>query len=113
MRIGKATRWLVKVALSIEQRKLTMIKVSEESEGNFPVLDAQDKLTDQDYQHVLIPRLETIICERGNARLLRGTADDFQGWELKVGAWTACGTQERSSPANAARPTVGLRLRLA
>ena len=41
-----------------------MIKVSEESERNVLVLEAQSKLTDQDYKDVLIPRLETIIRER-------------------------------------------------
>ena len=33
---------------------------------------------------MLIPRLETIIRERGKARLLLDTADDFQGWEPKA-----------------------------
>ena len=33
---------------------------------------------------MLIPRLETIIRERGNSRLLLDTADDFQGWEPKA-----------------------------
>ena len=61
-----------------------MIKASEESEGNVLVLEAQGKLTDRDYKDVLIPRLETIIHERGKARLLLDTADDFQGWEAKA-----------------------------
>ncbi|MHB1035494.1 MAG: SpoIIAA family protein [Pirellulales bacterium] len=61
-----------------------MFKVSEESEGSVLVLEAQGKLTDRDYKDVLIPRLETIIRERGKANFLLDTDDSFQGWELKA-----------------------------
>ena len=61
-----------------------MIRVSQESQGNILILEAQGKLTHQDYQDVLIPGLETIIRERGKARLLLDVGDDFQGWEPKA-----------------------------
>jgi hypothetical protein len=58
-----------------------MIKVLPGSEGNILVLKALDKLTDQDYKEVLIPRLESIIREHGKARLLLDMGDEFHGWE--------------------------------
>ena len=61
-----------------------MIKVSEESEGNVLVLEAEDRLTDRDYKDVLIPRVESVIRERGKARVLFDMGDNFQGWEWKA-----------------------------
>lgn len=58
-----------------------MIKVLPESKGNILVLSAIEKLTDQDYKDVLIPRLESIIHEFGKARLLLDMGDEFHGWE--------------------------------
>ncbi len=63
-----------------------MIKVSDESAGNVLVLEAQSRLTDEDYKTVLIPRLEQIIREHGKARLLLDMGDSFEGWEPKA-AW--------------------------
>ena len=59
-----------------------MIEVSPESEGNILVLRAVGKLTDKDYNDVLIPRLESIIQEHGKARLLLDMGDEFHGWEI-------------------------------
>jgi hypothetical protein len=47
-----------------------MIKISEESEGNVIVIEAEGKLTDRDYRDALIPRIESVIRERGKARVL-------------------------------------------
>lgn len=63
-----------------------MLKVSEESAGNILILEAESKLTDEDYKQVLIPRLEAIIQQHGKARLLLDMGDPFQGWEVKA-AW--------------------------
>lgn len=61
-----------------------MIRVSDESEGNVVILEAEDKLTDQDYKDVLIPRLESVIRERGKARVLFDMGDNFRGFEPKA-----------------------------
>jgi hypothetical protein len=58
-----------------------MIEVLPGSKGNILILRAVDKLTDQDYKEVLIPRLESIIREHGKARLLLDMGDEFHGWE--------------------------------
>jgi hypothetical protein len=58
-----------------------MIKVLPESKGNILILSAVGKLTDEDYKDLLIPRLESIIRERGKARLLLDMGDEFHGWE--------------------------------
>jgi hypothetical protein len=61
-----------------------MMKVADESGGNVLVLEAEGKLTHEDYKSVLIPRLESIIHERGKARLLLDMGDDIRGWEPKA-----------------------------
>jgi len=58
-----------------------MIEVME-SKGNLLWLRASGKLTDRDYQEVLIPRLEEVIWKQDKARLLFHLDPDFQGWEL-------------------------------
>lgn len=58
-----------------------MIEVQPESQGNILILKATEKLTDQDYRGVLIPRLEAIIRRHGKARVLLDVSEDFQGWE--------------------------------
>lgn len=63
-----------------------MLKISEESEGNILILEAESKLTDEDYKQVFIPRLEAIIQEHGQVRLLLDMGDPFQGWKPKA-AW--------------------------
>jgi hypothetical protein len=61
-----------------------MIRVSEKSEGKVVVLEAEGRLTDQDYKQVLIPRLESVISERGKARVLFDLGEKFRGWEWKA-----------------------------
>ena len=63
-----------------------MITILPESESNILVLSATGTLTDQDYQEVLIPRLESTIREHGKARLLLKMEDDFHGWTAAA-AW--------------------------
>jgi hypothetical protein len=63
------------------KKEVIMIKVLTESKGNCLLLSASDKLTDEDYKDVLIPRLESIIKEYGKARLLLDMGDEFHGWE--------------------------------
>ncbi len=58
-----------------------MIEVSPESHDNVLVLTALSKLTDEDYKQVLIPRLESIIRDHGQACLLLDMGDSFHGWD--------------------------------
>jgi len=58
-----------------------MIEVLPESKGNCLLLNATEKLTDQDYKEILIPRLEAIIKEYDKARLLLDMGEEFHGWE--------------------------------
>ncbi len=63
-----------------------MLKISNESGGNVLVLEAEHKLTDEDYKQLLIPRLEAMLQEHGKVRLLLDMGDNFEGWEPKA-AW--------------------------
>ena len=58
-----------------------MIRVSEQSAGNVVILEAEGKLTHQDYKDVLIPRIEAVIRERGKARVLFELGENFRGWD--------------------------------
>ena len=58
-----------------------MIEVVE-SKAKVLWLRASGKLTGQDYEEVLIPRLEEAIRDHGKVRLLFHLDQDFQGWEL-------------------------------
>ena len=65
----------------VTRKENSMIKVLPESKANILVLSAMGKLTDKDYKDVLIPRIELIIREHGNARLLLDMGDEFHGWD--------------------------------
>ena len=57
-----------------------MLEVMPESTGKILWLRAGDKLTDQDYRGVFIPRLEAVVREHGRVRVLFHLDPDFQGW---------------------------------
>lgn len=57
-----------------------MIEVLEESQGRILGVRARGKVTDQDYKEILVPRLEAIIKEFGQARLLFFMGEDFAGY---------------------------------
>jgi SpoIIAA-like len=57
-----------------------MLEVMPESTGKILWLRAGEKLTDQDYRGVFIPRLEAVVRERGRVRVLFHLDPDFQGW---------------------------------
>lgn len=58
-----------------------MVKIMPESEGKIIGLRTTGKLTDQDYQEVLIPNLETLINQHGKIRLLWFMDEEFTGLE--------------------------------
>ncbi len=69
-----------------------MIEVLKETGGNILGIRASGKLTKQDYEDVLIPRLKEAAGEEGKVRFLYYLDEGFQGWEpgamwedLKVG----------------------------
>lgn len=57
-----------------------MIEILEQ-DGNIVSMQAKGKLTHNDYQQVLIPRLEQVIKEHGKARILFAMGEEFHGWE--------------------------------
>ena len=64
-----------------------MIEILPDSHGTILGIRATGKLTDKDYQEVLIPALEGIIRDQGRARFLCHMDKDFDG--LEMGAmWT-------------------------
>jgi len=58
-----------------------MFQIMPESEGKIIGLRATGKLTDEDYQEVLIPSLAALINQHGKVRLLCYMDDEFTGVE--------------------------------
>ncbi|MBX9692855.1 MAG: STAS/SEC14 domain-containing protein [Cyanobacteria bacterium] len=58
-----------------------MIEVISESEGGAIALKASGTLSHQDYQEVLVPRVERLIERYGKARVLLDLSEDFHGWD--------------------------------
>jgi hypothetical protein len=59
-----------------------MIEVLPESQGNLLGVRVRGKITAQDYEEVLIPRLEDLLQEYRQVRFLCLIDEDFQGMEL-------------------------------
>ena len=59
-----------------------MIEILPDSRGKILGIRATGKLTDQDYQEVLIPALEGIIRDQGKARFLCHMDKNFEGLEM-------------------------------
>jgi SpoIIAA-like len=58
-----------------------MIEILPESDGNVLGVRASEKLTDEDYKSVWIPRLEETIRVHGKVRALLYLDEGFEGWE--------------------------------
>jgi hypothetical protein len=58
-----------------------MFQIMPESAGKIIGVRTTGKLTDQDYQEVLIPSLEALINQHGKVRLLCYMDDEFTGVE--------------------------------
>ena len=58
-----------------------MIQIMPESDGKIIGVKPIGKLTDRDYQEVLIPTLETLINQHGKIRLLCFLDEGFTGME--------------------------------
>jgi hypothetical protein len=61
-----------------------MFQIMPESEGKIIGLRATGKLTDQDYQEVLIPSLETLINQHAKVWLLCFIDEEFAGLEAEA-----------------------------
>lgn len=59
-----------------------MIEILPESKGKILGVRVSGKLTDRDYQDVLIPILETVIKKHGRCRFLCAIDQTFSGMEL-------------------------------
>ncbi len=58
-----------------------MVIVLPESEGKILGVRLIGKLTENDYEKLIIPKLEAVINLHGAARFLFLMDDDFHGWE--------------------------------
>jgi hypothetical protein len=63
-----------------------MIEFMPESSGNVLGVRAGRKLTEEDYESRLLPRLEALIEHFGSVRVLFYMDETFRGWNLKA-AW--------------------------
>lgn len=61
-----------------------MIEILPESNGNIIAARASGTLSGQDYNEVLIPRLEKVMAEKGKVRFLLDLGQDFKGWTLEA-----------------------------
>jgi hypothetical protein len=59
-----------------------MLEILPDSQEDILMVKATGKLTEKDYQEVLIPRLETLLHEYGKAKFLFLMDEQFQGWEF-------------------------------
>lgn len=61
-----------------------MIEILTGSEGNILGVKASGQLTDEDYEKVLIPRLEEVIFRDRRVRVIFVVAEDFEGFGVKA-----------------------------
>jgi len=63
-----------------------MIELMDESCDNILAVRFTGKLTEADYDRILIPRIGTVVKKFGAMRALIYMDDEFKGWALKA-AW--------------------------
>jgi hypothetical protein len=63
-----------------------MIEFMPESSRNIVGMRAGGRLTDADYKHDLIPRLQSLFNQHGKLRVLFFMDETFEGWDLQA-AW--------------------------
>ncbi len=63
-----------------------MLELLPQSTDQAIALLAKGRLTDTDYQQVMIPRLRELIAKQGKARMMLVMDPGFRGWEAKA-AW--------------------------
>ena len=63
-----------------------MIEILPESHDNILAVKGAGRLSREDYERVLIPRLESLVEDHPKARFLFYMDEDFKGWD-PVAAW--------------------------
>ena len=63
-----------------------MLEFMTEGDGNILGIRATGKLSDEDYQHVLAPRVQSLLEQFHTLRVLFLMDETFQGWSLTA-AW--------------------------
>lgn len=63
-----------------------MIQILPQSHDNILAVKGEGRLTREDYEDVLIPRLQSLVEENPKARFLFYMDEDFKGWD-PVAAW--------------------------
>jgi len=61
-----------------------MLEILPESEANILGVKATGKLTNREFQEVLVPRLKALIQEHGRVRVLFYLDEDVRGWDLEA-----------------------------
>ena len=59
-----------------------MVTIMPQSHDNVLGVQGTGKVTEDDYQNVLVPHLEAILKKYGKVRFLYYLDEDFTGWEL-------------------------------
>lgn len=64
-----------------------MFEILPESKGNLLAIKASGKLTANDYEQVLLPKLEHLFKQHKRLKMLVEFSDDFAGWASTAAAW--------------------------
>jgi len=64
-----------------------MIKINDQSHGASLIITVGGKLNVNDYEHVLIPKLNELFEDHGKVRMLVEFEDTFSGWDSLGAAW--------------------------
>lgn len=67
-----------------------MLEFMNESAGDILGVRGRGKLTADDYTHVLVPRLESILKRFDKVRVLLYVDETFQGWDLGGASANTC-----------------------
>ena len=64
-----------------------MFEILPESKGDLLAIKASGKLTAEDYEQTLLPKLEQLFRKHGRLNMLVQFSDDFAGWASTTAAW--------------------------
>ena len=64
-----------------------MFEILSETKGNLLAVKASGKLTVEDYEQTLLPKLEKLFEQHGRLKMLVEFSDDFAGWASTAAAW--------------------------
>ncbi len=64
-----------------------MFEILPKSSGSLLAIKASGKLTVQDYEHTLLPKLEELFEQYKQLKLFVTFSEDFSGWASTAAAW--------------------------